>query len=252
MSEQGITSGFVYGAGETVPPSDLWERVEREIDRREATSARWRGVWRRAAMVAGVLLLVGSLTLGLSPQAKATLERLRVIWTGDVAEVAARVSVLAAAMEELMADGTIAELHWEEVTDLAEAAKRTGLTPPTLTAEEPVLLRVEVARQAAPSGRGKEYRAILLTYQIAGQEYVVSREGSFVDGVAQPYIGVEMTLEEPLQRPQVIHRDGIEALCISDAANFTWCQRNVDGWRMTVGGPDAAVVESLLVAVGQQ
>lgn len=251
MSEQGIRSGITYGAGEATPPPDLWARIEQEIDRRERTGRWWRTAWRRTGMVASVLLLCAGLTLAFSPQAKATLERLRVIWTGEVGEVQARVSVLAASLDALMADGTIAALHWEEVADLAEAAQRTGLTPPTLTGDEPVLLRVQVARQAAPFGRGKEYRAILLTYQIAGQEYMTSREGAFLDGVAQPYTGVELTLEEPAQPHQVIRRDGIEALCISDEANFTWCQRNLAGWRITVGGPDPAVVESLIAAVGE-
>ncbi len=241
MSDAMIRAAFEHGADDVVPSDGMWERVEKEIALREAASqvSPWKRNWRRLAVAAVLLLALG---FGLTPQARAVVEQFQVIWSGMVGGKEAVVTYAPASERKN-------PITWEQVADVEEAEEMTGLIAPVIE-QEGFTLRGASA-MVTPLPDGWEGRGIMLYYQRNGETgYTVARLAGFKDGEFRPIENMDIQIfgGVPPTEARPVTQGDIAALCIDweGEPRTTVCEWRPDGYQIAVGGPDAAVVESLV------
>jgi|GEM_PF-3886107 len=248
MNDEMVRAGFEHGAEEVVPPKGMWKRVQQEITLREAAQATpwWRN-WRRVAVAAAMLLVVG---FGVTPQARASLNEILTIFMGTVDEKVAVIPWEANAyLDRATAEGKVGKMDLILVGSPEQAAAQTGMAAPLLTAEGATLRSTQaVVAEALGETRG-EYRMITLSYLVSGEPYTVEREGLFVGGAHRAYGGSAVTaFGLPMDAEQATKAKG-KALCYAAGTGEsaqTVCHAVKDGFRLTVKGPNAKQVESLI------
>lgn len=246
MKDERLKAAFEWGARGAAPAPELWWRVQGEV----AARSRRRRTRSRLLIAAAVLLFCATGTLTLSPTVRAAVKGAIVtLWQTRFGATPVQLDWDARNPQQT-------EYYtWQAFANPGHAAEYLGFQP--ALASLPEAARSEVQAHRGVEATGTDVRIARVTYTVpqAPFPFAVETTGWYqADGAPLPPQELKvMAISE--QQPVNVREEQVgaaRAMCFelsgTQLAGCIWLQ---DGLRISVSGPDPAMVLKLAKSVGQ-